>query len=160
MAVTTGSQVPDVQVHVLGEDGRPAAKSSRELLGTGKVVLFAVPGAFTPGCSRIHLPGFVDNQAELKAKGVDVVACIATNDPWVMHAWSEAAGAQGILMISDGTGAFTEAMGLTMDGSAFGLGRRSQRYAAIIDNGVFTSIEVEPGAGIEATTCSAVLTRL
>lgn len=160
MALTVGSEVPDVQLHVLGENGMPAPVSSREVLGTGKVVLFAVPGAFTPGCSRVHLPGFVQGQAELRNKGVDVVACISVNDPWVMKAWAYSQGAEGILMLSDGSGAFAQAMGLTMDGSGFGLGARSQRYAAVIENGVFTSLDVEPGPGIDVSTCSAVIGRL
>jgi peroxiredoxin len=160
MALTVGSEVPDVQLHVLGENGMPAPVSSREVLGTGKVVLFAVPGAFTPGCSRVHLPGFVQGQAELRNKGVDVVACISVNDPWVMKAWADSQGAEGILMLSDGSGAFAQAMGLTMDGSGFGLGARSQRYAAVIENGVFTSLDVEPGPGIDVSTCSAVIGRL
>jgi len=122
--------------------------------------LFAVPGAFTPGCSMVHLPGYVKNQAALRAKGVDTIACVSVNDPWVMDQWSKASGAEGILMLADGAGAFTAAMGLAMDGSGFGLGSRSQRYSAIIENGVITEINVEEGAGITVSACEIVLEHL
>ena len=140
--ISVGDKVPDVEVHTLGPEG-PTPVRTGEALGTGKVVLFAVPGAFTPGCSKIHLPGFVAGAGELKAKGVDHIACIAVNDPWVMDAWSKAQGADEITMLADGSGRFAEAMGLGFDGSAFGLGKRSQRYAAVIEEGVFTSLDVE-----------------
>ena len=131
-----------------------------DVLGSGKVVLFAVPGAFTPGCSKVHMPGFVQNEAELAAKGVDKVACISVNDAWVMGAWAAEQGAKDIVMLADGNGEFTEAMGLVMDGSGFGLGTRSRRYAAIIENGVVTSLDVEEGGGVDVSSCDMVISKL
>ena len=141
MAVSVGDNIPDVEVRVLGDDGAPTTVQTGDVLGTGKVVLFAVPGAFTPGCSKLHMPGFVQNEAELAAKGVDKVVCISVNDAWVMGAWGEAQGAADIMMLGDGNGEFTEAMGLTSDKSGAGMGSRSRRYAAIIEDGVITSLE-------------------
>ena len=132
-----------------------------ELLGTGKVVLFAVPGAFTPGCSRVHLPGFVQQAQDVTDKGVDRIVCVSVNDAFVMGAWGEDQGVgESIVMLADGNGAFTEAMGHVMDGSGFGLGIRSKRYAAIIDNGVITSLDIDEAGGVEVSSCSAVLGRL
>jgi len=160
MPVSAGSKIPDIQIHVLGDDGMPKPVSSAEVLGKGKVVLFAVPGAFTPGCSKVHLPGFVQRFNELKSKGVTSVACISVNDPWVMEAWKQAQGASEIVMLADGAGAFTKAMGLELDGSGFGLGARSQRYAAIINNGVIERLDVEEGAGISVSSCDAIISHL
>jgi peroxiredoxin len=108
----------------------------------------------------VHLPGYVKNQAALRAKGVDTIACVSVNDPWVMDQWGKASGAEGILMLADGAGLFTNEMGLAMDGSAFGLGARSQRYSAIIENGVVTELNVEEGAGITVSACEIVLEHL
>ena len=160
MAVSVGDNIPDVEVQVLNDEGMPTGVQTSELLGSGKVVLFAVPGAFTPGCSKVHMPGFVQNEAELAAKGVDKVACISVNDAWVMGAWGEAQGATDILMVGDGNGAFAEAMGLTMDGSGFGLGSRSRRYAAIIEDGVITNLDVEPEGGVTVSSCDTVISKL
>jgi len=160
MTISVGSKIPDVTIHLLGADGMPQPVSSFETLGKGKVVLFAVPGAFTPGCSKVHLPGFVQRFNELKAKGVESVACISVNDPWVMDAWKQSQSADGITMLADGTGAFTAAMGLELDGSGFGLGSRSQRYAAIINNGVIERLDVEEGAGISVSSCDMIMTHL
>jgi glutaredoxin/glutathione-dependent peroxiredoxin len=159
MTITVGDPLPDVALRTMTPDGPTTVRSS-EALGKGKVVLFAVPGAFTPGCSNVHLPGFIERGAELKQKGVDRIACVAVNDPFVMHAWGQAHGVgDDILMLSDGNGEFTEAMGMVLDGSGFGLGRRSKRYAAIIDDGVFTTFDVDE-SGIELSTCSNVLLKL
>ncbi len=160
MAVSVGDTIPDVEVRVLNDEGSPTPIQTAEVLGTGKVVLFAVPGAFTPGCSQVHMPGFVQNKEELAAKGVDKVACISVNDAWVMGAWADSQGATDIVMLADGNGEFAEAMGLVMDGSGFGLGTRSRRYAAIIENGVVTSLDVEEGGGVEVSSCDAVIGRL
>jgi peroxiredoxin len=160
MAVNVGDKVPDVEVHTMGPEGPKKVRTS-EVLGAGKVVLFAVPGAFTPGCSKIHLPGYVQDAEQLKAKGVDTIACVAVNDAFVMQAWADAQGVGGkILMLADGNGAFTEAMGRVMDGSGFGLGSRSQRYAAVLQDGVITNLDVEPKGGVDVSACSAVLSRL
>jgi peroxiredoxin len=156
-----GDQIPDVEVRTMGPDGMPQAVRSGELLGSGKVVLFAVPGAFTPGCSKVHLPGFVQKAAALSDKGVDRVVCVSVNDAWVMDAWGEDQGVgDSIVMMADGSGAFTQAMDLVMDGSAFGLGTRSKRYAAVIVDGVITNLDVEEAGGITVSSCDAVLERL
>ena len=130
------------------------------MLGRGRVAFFAVPGAFTPGCSRVHLPGYVQNLGRLRASGVDTVACVAVNDAWVLQAWADSQGAEGILMLADGNAAFTRAMGLEADMSGYGLGIRSKRYAAIVEDGVVTSLEVEAKGGIDVSSCESMLTRL
>ncbi|MEQ8717429.1 MAG: peroxiredoxin [Acidimicrobiales bacterium] len=160
MAIEVGQQIPDVEVKVMGPDGAPESKQTGELLGSGKVVLFAVPGAFTPGCSKTHLPGFVQGAEKLSGKGVDTIACIATNDAFVMDAWQKDQGADQILMIADGNAAFTEAMGLTFDLSGAGLGVRSKRYAAVIEDGTVTHLDVDESGGIEVSSCENVLTHL
>lgn len=161
MAIAVGDKVPDVEVRMLGEDGAPVAVSSAEILGRGKVVLFAVPGAFTPGCSKQHLPGFVQGADALAGKGVDKVVCIAVNDAWTLDAWAEGQGAKGkIEMVADGNADFAGAMGLTFNGAGFGLGTRSQRYAAVIEDGIVTKLEVEPGPGVNASSCENILSKL
>jgi peroxiredoxin len=158
--VAVGDRIPDVKVMINTADGiRPA--QTGELLGTGKVVLFAVPGAFTPGCSEYHLPGFVTRAADVKDKGVDTIACIAVNDAFVMGAWGQAQGTgDDIVMIADGNGDFAQAMDLVMDGSGFGLGKRSQRYAAILQDGVIEKLLVEPGPGVDVSGVNNVLDNL
>jgi glutaredoxin/glutathione-dependent peroxiredoxin len=160
MTITTGEKVPDVEVFVMGPEGGPQKVTTGELLGSGRVVLFAVPGAYTPGCSKVHLPGFVEGASELKGKGVDKIVCIAVNDAWVMEAWGKEQGVEDdIVMVGDGSGTFAEAMGLVMDGSGFGLGKRSKRYAAIIEDGTVTNLAVDD-SGIELSSCSNVLSLL
>jgi peroxiredoxin len=160
MAIEVGSKVPDVAVQVL-RDGAPVTVQTADVFGTGKVVLFGVPGAFTPSCSAVHLPGFVRGSDELKAKGIDTVACISVNDAWVMDAWGESQGVgNDIAMLADGNGAFTEAMGLTFDGSMVGLGMRSSRYAAVIEDGIITALDVEPDPGVSVSSCEAVLSKV
>ncbi len=160
MSINEGDRIPDVKVTVPGDDGMPQPAQTGELLGKGKVVLFAVPGAFTPGCSNTHMPGFVVKVDDLKAKGVDTIACIAVNDSWVMHAWGEDQNAGPIQLIADGNADFAKAMGLEMDGSSFGLGTRSQRYAAIIEDGVVKKLLVEPGPGVDVSSAESVLANL
>ena len=156
-----GDRIPDVEVRVLNAEGAPEAVKTGDVLGSGKVVLFAVPGAFTPGCSKTHLPGYVANADDLKAKGVDTIACIAVNDAWVMDAWAKDQGAgDKILMLADGSGEFTTAMDLVNDLSGAGLGKRSKRYAAVIEDGVITSLDVEEGGGITVSACEAVLEKV
>jgi peroxiredoxin len=160
MAISVGDRIPDVTLRTMSGEG-PAAVQSSDVLGSGRVVLFGVPGAFTPTCSDHHLPGFVLRSEDLAAKGVDTIACVAVNDSFVMGAWGLAQGTDGkVLMLSDGNGEFAAAMGLELDGSGFGLGTRSQRYAAIIDDGVVTELMVEPGPGLEASSAEAVLAKL
>ena len=161
MSVKVGDKIPDVEVRVMNAEGSPEAVTTGDVLGSGKVVLFAVPGAFTPGCSKVHLPGYVANADELKAKGVDTIACIAVNDAWVMDAWAKDQGAEGkVLMLADGSGDFAEAMDLVMDGSGAGLGKRSKRYAAIIEDGVITSLDVEEPGPITVSACEAILEKV
>jgi peroxiredoxin len=162
MTIAVGDKVPDVEVKVLGEDGMPASVSAAEVLGTGKVVLFAVPGAFTPGCSKAHLPSFVNGADALAGKVVDKVACVAINDAWVMDAWAEVQGAKGkITMLADGNGLFADAMGLSFDGAGYGLGKRSLRYAAVIEDGVITKLDIEDSpASVEVSACENVLANL
>ncbi|MCO1657176.1 peroxiredoxin [Pseudonocardia humida] len=158
MTISAGDPLPDVELRTMTPDG-PGTVRTADALGKGKVVLFAVPGAFTPGCSNVHLPGFVQNSAELRAKGVDTIACVAVNDVFVMDAWGKAHGADDILLLADGNAEFTEAMGLVLDGSRAGLGRRSKRYAAIVQDGVVRSIDVDE-SGIDLSTCSNILLKL
>jgi glutaredoxin/glutathione-dependent peroxiredoxin len=161
MAIAVGDKVPDVEVRTMGADGMPEAVRTGDVLGKGKVVLFAVPGAFTPGCSKVHLPGFVQGADEVLARGVDRIVCIAVNDAWVMDAWGKSQGAgDKILMLGDGNGDFTKAMGLEFDGGGIGLGVRSQRYAAVIEDGIIKELDVEPKPGVDVSSCENVLTHL
>src|SRR5262245_21999739 len=160
MPISVGDKVPDVEVRTM-VDGQPQSVRTGEALGHGKVVLFAVPGAFTPGCSRIHLPGYVQGADDLRAKGVDRIACVAVNDAWVMEAWGQSQGVDdGILMLADGGGDFAKAMGLELDASAFGLGIRSKRYAAVIEDGVVTRLDVDEDGGVAASSCEAISAQL
>ncbi|HEV3281791.1 MAG TPA: peroxiredoxin [Acidimicrobiales bacterium] len=160
MAIAVGDRIPDVRVMTSGPDG-PVPVQTGTVLGSGKVVLFAVPGAFTPTCSDYHLPSYLVRREELKAKGVDTVACLSVNDPFVMAAWGEDRKVGDmILMVADGNGEFTKAVGLEMDGSGFGLGTRSQRYAMVIDDGVVTALNVEPGPGLTVSAADEVLAGL
>lgn len=160
MTVAIGDRVPDVRVMTMTPEG-PKPVSTGEVLGSGKVVLFAVPGAFTPTCSDHHLPGFVLRAEELRAKGVSTVACISVNDAFVMGAWGDAQGVgDSVLLLADGNGEFAAAMGLELDGRGFSMGRRSQRYAAVIEDGVVTHLAVEPGPGLEVSSADAILAAL
>ncbi|MGY6501841.1 MAG: redoxin family protein [Acidimicrobiales bacterium] len=160
MAIAVGDSIPDVKLMTMTGDG-PKPVQSAEVLGSGKVVLFAVPGAFTPTCSDHHLPGFVLRADDITAKGVDTIACISVNDAFVMGAWGESRDTgDSVKMLADGNGEFAEAIGLTMDGSGFGLGTRSQRYAMIIEDGVVSWMGVEPGPGLSASTADEVLAAL
>ena len=159
--VRIGDQVPDVQVMTMTADGLQRVQTGA-LLGTGRVVLFAVPGAFTPVCSDFHLPGFVLRADDLKAKGVDTIACVSVNDPFVMGAWGKAEGTNGeIIMLADPDAAFTGAMGMDTDASEFGLGARSQRYAAILQDGRISKLLVEERfVDHSISTADAVLAEL
>lgn len=160
MTIAVGDRIPDVEVMRPDPNG-PIRVQTGEALGTGTVVLFAVPGAFTPTCSDYHLPSYVLRHEELTGKGVTTVACISVNDPFVMGAWGEAQKVgDTVLLLADGNGAFTAAVGLEMDGSAFGLGTRSQRYAMVIEEGVVTALYVEPGPGLTVSAADAVLAAL
>ncbi len=158
--IAVGDRIPDVELRTMTADG-PRPIGSLEALGSGRVVLFAVPGAFTPTCSDYHLPGFVVRAEELRAKGVEKLACVAVNDAFVMGAWGSAQNADGeVLMLADGNGDFARAIGLELDLRAGGLGIRSRRYAAILEDGVVRHLAVEEGGGLEVSTAEAVLAAL
>lgn len=159
MTVKVGDKVPAATMKVMSEKG-PADLTTADLFNGKKVVLFAVPGAFTPTCSAAHLPGFVVNADKIKAKGVDTIVCLSVNDAFVMDAWSKDKNAEELVMAADGNGDFTKAMGLELDGSGFGLGHRSQRYAMIVDDGVVTTLNVEPGPGFEASSAEKIMEAL
>ena len=160
MSIAVGDRVPDVEVMTMTPEG-PKPVRTGEVLGKGKVVLFAVPGAFTPTCSDHHLPGFVLRAEELRAKGVETIACVAVNDAFVMGAWGkDREVGDSVVLLADGNADFTRAMGLELDGRGFGMGPRSQRYAAIIDDGVVTELLVEPGGGLSVSSAESVLAKL
>ena len=160
MTIQVGDTLPATNLITMTAEG-PKPVSMTELSAGKKLVLFAVPGAFTPTCSAQHLPGFIEKNTELKAKGVDVVACVSVNDPFVMKAWGDDRNVgEDVLMLSDGNGEFTAAIGLEMDGSGFGLGTRSQRYAMIIDDGVVSVLNVESGPGLDISSAETVLEQL
>jgi glutaredoxin/glutathione-dependent peroxiredoxin len=160
MSISVGDRIPDVTLRTMSANG-PEAVQSSDALGKGKVVLFGVPGAFTPTCSDHHLPGFVLRADDILAKGVDTIACIAVNDRFVMGAWAAQRDGEGQLtFLSDGNGEFTAAVGLELDGRGFGLGTRSQRYAAIIEDGVVRELMVEPAAGLDVSSAEKVLAKL
>jgi peroxiredoxin len=142
----------------MGTEG-PTGISTSDIFDGKKVVLFAVPGAFTPTCSVAHLPGFVVHVDDIKAKGVDTVACMAVNDVFVVDAWGKAANAEHLLMLADGNADFTTAVGLTLDGTGFGMGTRSQRFAMIVDDGVVSLLNVDQGA-LEGSSAEAILAAL
>ena len=157
MPIAVGDTIPDIEVMTTTAAG-PTHVRTADVLGSGKVVLFAVPGAFTPTCSDYHLPSYVIRHDDLVAKGVDTVACISVNDPFVMSAWGESQNVEDtVLLRADGNGEFAAAVGLEMDGSGFGLGTRSQRYAMVLEDGVVTALAVEPGAGLTVSAADAVL---
>ncbi|HEX6312429.1 MAG TPA: peroxiredoxin [Acidimicrobiia bacterium] len=161
MSISVGDRIPDVQVSTPGGDGMPEPAQTGDLLGAGKVVLFAVPGAFTPGCSNYHLPGFVTLAEQLREKGVETIACISVNDAFVMHAWgADQNVGDSVVMIADGNGDFAKAVGLELDGSGFGLGLRSQRYAAVLQDGMVEQLFVEPGPGVDVSGADNVLKNL
>lgn len=159
MAIQQGDKIPSCTLKVMGEKG-PEDITTDSIFNGKKVVMFAVPGAFTPGCSVTHLPGFVVNADKIKAKGVDTIVCLSVNDAFVMGAWGDSQNAEELLMLADGNGELTSALGLELDGSGFGLGTRSQRYSMIVDNGTITALNVEPGPGIEASSAEAILAAL
>lgn len=159
MSIQVGDTVPAATFKIMGKEG-PENIATDDIFTDKKVVLFAVPGAFTPGCSVTHLPGFVVNTDQIKAKGVDTIACMAVNDAFVMSAWGKAQNADELLMLADGNGDFTEALGLTMDASGFGMGKRSKRFAMIVDNGKVSYLGVEPAGGIEVSSADNILAQL
>ena len=159
MAIQEGDRLPEATLHTM-KDGKPTPVTTGDLFGGKKVVVFAVPGAFTPTCSQAHLPGYVVHADAIKAKGVDDIVCLSVNDAFVMGAWGDGQNAEALVMVGDGNGDFTEALGLEMDGSGFGLGTRSQRYAMIVDDGVVTKLAVEAPGQFEVSKAEAILEAL
>jgi peroxiredoxin len=160
MTIKVGDTVPAATFTTFGPDG-PGPLTTDQLLKGKKVAIFAVPGAFTPTCSAKHLPSFKQHAADLKAKGVDAIACVSVNDVFVMKAWGENQGVGAdILMLADGNGDFTKAIGLELDGSRFGMGPRSQRYSMIVDDGVVTELNVESGGEYRVSSAEYMLEQL
>ena len=159
MTISTGDRIPAATLKTMGENG-PEDISTDAIFGGKKVLLFAVPGAFTPGCSLTHLPGYVVNADKIKAAGVDTIACVSVNDAFVMGAWGKDQNAEEILMLGDGMGEFTAAVGLELDASAFGLGTRSQRYALLAEDGVVTALNVEEGPGVDVSSADTMMALL
>jgi len=159
MTINVGDRIPDVQLSVVTPNGPEQVNSSDYFAGR-RVALFAVPGAFTPTCSARHLPSYVEKAGDLKGKGVDEIACISVNDPFVMGAWNERDGSADITMLADGNGAFADAVGLAMDGSKFGMGKRSQRYSMLVDDGVVEQLNVEAPGEYRASSAETLLEQL
>ncbi len=160
MTIKVGDKVPSATFMEM-QDGKPAPVTSDSLFAGKKVALFALPGAFTPTCSAKHVPGFVQKAAALKAKGIDTIACISVNDAFVMGAWGKDQGSDGkVHMLADGNGDFTRAVGLEMDGTKFGMGKRSQRYSMIVDNGVVKTLNVEQPGAFEVSSAEHMLGQL
>ena len=159
MAIEVGQKLPDVKLVKATEAGPDAVQASDFFAGR-RVALFSVPGAFTPTCSAKHLPGYVEKAAELKAKGIDEVACTAVNDAFVMGAWGKASGSADVTMLADGNGDFAQAVGLTMDGSGFGLGQRGQRFSMVVNDGVVEQLNVEAPGEFKVSSAEHMLGQL
>lgn len=159
MSIQVGDTIPAATFKIMGKEG-PENITTEDIFAGKKVVLFAVPGAFTPGCSVTHLPGFVVNADKIKAKGVDTIACMAVNDAFVMSAWGKTQNAEELLMLADGNAEFADALGLSMDASGFGMGKRSRRFAMIVDDGKVSYLGVEPAGGIEVSSADNILAQL
>lgn len=159
MTISVGDRLPEVTLIKATAEGPQAVKSSEYFAGK-KVALFSVPGAFTPTCSAKHLPGFVDKAADLKAKGIDEIVGTAVNDAFVMGAWNKAQGSDDITMLADGNADFVQAVGLTMDGSGFGMGTRGQRFSMVINDGIVEQINVEEPGDFKVSSADHLLGQL
>ncbi|MEM8687668.1 MAG: peroxiredoxin [Pseudomonadota bacterium] len=161
MTISVGDKIPAATVTTMTDEG-PQPVNSEDFFGGRKVVLFGVPGAFTPTCHNQHLPGFVRHLDALKAKGVDTIACVSVNDVFVLDAWAKSSGAaDAVTFLADGNAELTKAMGLELDASGFGMGTRSQRFAMVVDDGVVQAINIEPQAGqAEVSGAEAILNAL
>ncbi len=160
MAIQVGDKIPSVKLHHMTQSG-PAEISTDEIFAGKKVVLFALPGAFTPTCSAKHLPGFTEKADQIKAKGDDTIACLSVNDPFVMGAWGKDQGAgDKVLMLADGSADLTRALGLELDLAGRGFGLRSQRYAMVVEDGVVTALNVEQGGEFKVSSAESVLAAL
>ena len=159
MTISVGDRLPEANLIRVGADG-PEPVTSTTFFAGRRVALFAVPGAFTPTCSARHLPGFVEKDGDLKAKGIDEVACTSVNDAFVMGAWAKSAAAEGITMLADGNGQFADALGLSFDGAKFGMGKRSQRYSMIVNDGVVEQLHVEAPGEFKVSSADYLLEQL
>ena len=156
MSIQVGEPIPSARLSLMSEHG-PQVLNTQDYFAGRRVVLFAVPGAFTPTCSAYHLPGFIEHLNDFLDKGIDAVACVAVNDVFVMHAWGKHEKAEGIDMLADGNAQFTIALGLEKDGSAFGMGMRSSRFALVAEDGIVTHLMVEAAGEFRVSTAEAVL---
>jgi len=160
MTIKVGDTIPSATLTTMTADG-PGPVATDEFFAGRKVLIFSVPGAFTPTCSAKHLPGFVENADAIRAQGVDEIACFAVNDVFVMHAWGENSGVGGkVTMLADGSGNFTKAIGLEMDASAFGMGTRSQRFSMIVDDGKVTTLNIEEPGAFHVSSAEHALSQL
>lgn len=159
MSLAVGDIIPSATLQVMGENG-PSPITTDQIFFGKKVVLFAVPGAFTPGCSMTHLPGYVVNADKILAAGIDTIVCLSVNDAFVMGAWGKAQNAEHLMMLADGNGDFTQALGLELDGRGFGMGLRSQRYAMIVDDGKVTTLNIEEGPGVDVSSAETIMQAL
>ena len=159
MSISVGEKIPEAVLQHMTEKG-PSNISTAEIFEGKKVVLFAVPGAFTPTCSMAHLPSYVVNADKIKSKGVDTIACVAVNDVFVMDAWGKAQNASEILMLADGSADFTKSVGIELDLTARGLGLRSDRYAMIVDDGVVTTLNLEAPGKFEVSDAETIMNDL
>lgn len=158
MTIKVGDKIPNVTLRIMGQDGKPATLTTEELFKGKRVVLFALPGAFTPTCSRAHLPGYVVQADAIKAKDVDQIACLSVNDAFVMHAWGKDQNVDGnILMLADGSAEFTKAIGLDDDRTANGMGIRSRRYAMLVEDGVVKALNVEQPGEFKVSDAETIL---
>lgn len=155
MTIAVGDKLPDVKLTKAGAEGPEQVQASEYFKGK-RVALFSVPGAFTPTCSAKHLPGYVEKANDLKSKGIDEIACTAVNDPFVMSAWNERDGSPDVTMLADGNGEFAQALGLTMDGSGFGLGQRGSRWSAVVNDGVVEQLNVEAPGDFNVSSAEAM----
>lgn len=160
MSISVGDKLPESTFMTMSESG-PTPVSSSEFFAGKTVALFAVPGAFTPTCSAKHLPGFKEKAADLKAKGIDAIACTSVNDVFVMDAWGkDQSVGEDVVMLADGNGTFADAIGLGMDGSGFGMGKRSRRYSMVVTDGTVTQLNVEEGPSFEVSSADYMLGKL
>lgn len=160
MTIKVGDKIPSSTLMQM-KGGTPQPVKTDDLFSGKKVVLFALPGAFTPTCSAKHLPGFIQHSDEIRKKGVDAIACLSVNDAFVMGAWGDQQGSgEKVMMLADGNGDFTRALGLDMDASRFGMGHRSQRYSMVIDNGVVKQLNVEEPGGFSVSSAEHVMNQL
>jgi len=159
MTIRIGERIPSAMLSQMGENGPQPFLTSDYFAGR-KVVLFSVPGAFTPTCSAYHLPGFVELTDEFTRKGIDAIGCMSVNDIFVMHAWGKSANAKNIDMLADGNGDFSKALGLELDATAFGMGQRSQRFALVADNGIVTHLMIEAPGEFRVSSAESVLAAL